>query len=112
MAADDVFKPEGANGAHELAFSIANRLVLFAGGGVDGEVGEDLEEVVLDDVKQGSDLVVKLAAVFDAEVLSHGDLNGADVIAVPDGLEHGVGEAGVEDVLDRLFAEEMVDAEY
>ena len=33
------------------------------------------------------------------------------MVAVPQRLEHGVGEPGVDDVLHRLLAEKVVDAE-
>ena len=46
-------------------------------------------------------LLVEGAAALDAEVLGHGDLHLADVAGVPDRLQQGVGEAQVEDVLDR-----------
>ena len=48
---------------------------------------------------------------FDAEALGHRDLHVLDVVAVPDRLEERVGEAEVEDVLHRLLAEVVVDAE-
>ena len=45
------------------------------------------------------------------ERLGHVDLDVVDVLAVPDRLEEAVGEAQGEDVLRRLLAEEVVDAE-
>ena len=45
------------------------------------------------------------------ERLGHVDLHVVDVVAVPDRLEQAVGEAEGEDVLRRLLAEEVVDAE-
>jgi hypothetical protein len=71
--------------------------------------GQDLEQVVLHHVAQGSDGVVEAAAVLDAEVLGHRDLDVVDVLAVPDRLEDRVGEAQIEDVHHRLLAEEVVD---
>jgi hypothetical protein len=47
----------------------------------------------------------------DAEVLGGGDLDVVDVVAVPHRLEQEVGEAEREDVLHRLLAEVVVDAE-
>ena len=49
--------------------------------------------------------------MLDAELLGHGDLDVVDVAAVPDGLEDGVAEAQRQDVLHRLFAQVVVDAE-
>ena len=45
----------------------------------------------------------------DAELLVDGDLHMIDVIAIPDRLEHAVGEAQHQDVLDRFLAEIMID---
>ncbi len=76
-----------------------------------GDQGHQLEEVVLDDVAGGTDAVVVAGAAADADVLGHGDLHVVDVVGVPDRLEHVVGEAHRQDVLDRLLAEVVVDAE-
>ena len=72
---------------------------------------QDLHDVVLDDVAQRPGGLVEAAAVLDAELLGHGDLDVVDVAAVPDRLEDGVGEAQGQDVLDRLLAQVVVDAE-
>ncbi len=42
---------------------------------------------------------------------SHGDLDVIDIIPVPDRLKEGVGEAEGQDILDRLLAQVMIDAE-
>jgi len=75
------------------------------------DVREHLEEVVLDHVADDARLVVELAAPFHAERLGHRDLDVLDVVAVEDRLEERVGETEVEEVLHRLFAEVVVDAE-
>ena len=49
--------------------------------------------------------------MLDADRLGHGDLHMVDPVAVPDRLEQPVGEAEGHDVLHRLLAEEVVDAE-
>ncbi len=67
--------------------------------------------MVLDDVARGADAVVVARAASDADVLGHRDLHVVDVVRVPDGLEHLVREAQGEEVLDRLLAEVVVDAE-
>jgi hypothetical protein len=67
--------------------------------------------VVLDDVAGGADAVVVAGAAADADVLGHRDLHVVDVVAVPDRLEHGVAEPERQDVLHRLLAEVVVDAE-
>ena len=53
--------------------------------------------------------IVEAAAMADAEFLVDGDLDMVDVVAIPDRLEHAVGEAQHQDVLHRLLAEVMID---
>ena len=64
-----------------------------------------------DHVAVGARLLVEAGAGADPERLRHVDLDVVDVVAVPDRLEEAVGEAQGEDVLRRLLAEEVVDAE-
>ena len=64
-----------------------------------------------DHVAIGAGLLVEGDAVADIEQLGHVDLHVVDEIAVPDRLKEAIGEAEGEDVLRRLLAEEMVDAE-
>ena len=72
---------------------------------------EDLEEVGHDHVLEGAGGLVEADAVVDREGLGHVDLDVVDVVPVPDGLEEPVGEAEGQDVLRRLLAQEVVDAE-
>ena len=67
--------------------------------------------MVLDHVPDGPRLFVEAAPLFDPEILGHGDLDAAHVVPIPDGLQKRIGEAGVGDVLHRLLAQEVVDAE-
>ena len=60
-------------------------------------------------VAQRAGRVVETAAVADAELLVDGDLDVVDMVAVPDRLEHAVGEAQHQDVLHRFLAEIMID---
>ena len=53
----------------------------------------------------------RIAAAFHADRFGHGDLHMVDAVAVPDRLEHAIGKAQRHDVLDRFFAEEVVDPE-
>ena len=72
---------------------------------------EDLEQVGDDHVAVGAGLLVEAGALAEPERLRHVDLHVIDEVAVPDRLEQAVGEAEGEDVLRRLLAEEMIDAE-
>ena len=67
--------------------------------------------MVLDQVAHRAGAVVVAGAGADPEVLGGGDLDVVDVVAVPQRLEHPVGEAERHDVLDRLLAQVVVDAE-
>ncbi len=60
-------------------------------------------------VAQRAGCVVEAAAVADAELFVDGDLHVIDVVAIPDRLEHAVGEAQHQDVLHRLLAEIVID---
>ena len=73
--------------------------------------GQHLHDVVLHDVAQRPGRLVEAAPVLDPDALGHRDLDLLDVAAVPDGLEDGVGEPQGQDVLDRLLAHVVVDAE-
>ena len=63
------------------------------------------------DVAQRPDRIVEVAAVLDPEVLGHRDLDGRDVVPVPDRLQHGVREPQVDDLLGPHLAEVVVDPE-
>ena len=64
-----------------------------------------------DHVAIGAGLLIERDPIADIERLGHVDLHVIDEIAVPDRLEQAVGETEREDVLRRLLAEEMIDAE-
>ncbi len=59
----------------------------------------------------GAGLLVESDPIADVERLRHVDLNMIDEIAVPDRLEQAIGKTEGEDVLRRLLAEEVIDAE-
>ena len=65
--------------------------------------------MVLHHISQSARLFVIGAPVADAEVFAHRDLHVVDVTAIPDRFEDAVGKTEDHDVLDRLFAEIMVD---
>ncbi len=111
LAADQVGAAQRVDGEEHLLLRVAQRLDVRADRRLHGEERDGLHQVVLHDVAQRPDLLVEGAAALDAEVLGHGDLHPADVVAVPDRLEEGVREPEVQDVLDRLLAEVVVDAE-
>ena len=66
--------------------------------------------MILEDVPNGADALVETAAAAHAKCFRHGDLRALDVLGIPDRLQKRVGEPEIQKVLDRLFAEEMIDA--
>jgi hypothetical protein len=54
--------------------------------------------------------IIEGRAIAYAEILGHGDLDAAHMIAVPDRLEHRIGKPRVEQILHRFLAKEVVDA--
>ena len=72
---------------------------------------QHLEQVGDDHVAVRAGRLVEPDALLERQRLGHVDLHVVDVVAVPDRLEQAVGEAEGEDVLRRLLAEEVVDAE-
>ena len=62
-------------------------------------------------VAVGAGLLVEADPLAEVERLRHVDLDVIDEIPIPDRLEQAIGEAKREDVLRRLLAEEVVDAE-
>src|SRR5581483_6018881 len=74
------------------------------------EVRQNLEQMILHHVADSAGLIVKSAAPLHAEILRHGDLHAADVVANPEGFEKFVGEAEKQHVMHRAFAQVVVDA--
>ena len=95
--------------AQHLDLLVAHLLRGEVDGRLHRDVAQQLEHVVLNEVAQRADRVVVLGARADADVFGRGDLHLLDVVAVPPGLEHAVGEAERQQVLDRLLAEVVVD---
>ncbi|MFK4542229.1 hypothetical protein RKD29_001825 [Streptomyces tendae] len=100
-----------ADRAQHLGLLRRQRVRVEGGGLLHRGQGEQLEQVVLDDVARRADAVVVAGPTADADVLGHGDLHVVHVGPVPDRLEHRVGEAQRQDVLDGLLAQVVVDAE-
>ena len=72
---------------------------------------QDFEQVVLDDVAQHPGLLVERPARPHAHGLGGGDLDVVHVLPRPQRLEDAVREPEHQDVLDRLLAQVVVDAE-
>ncbi len=88
----------------------ANGVGIEGVGGFHGGETEHLHEMVLHHVSEGTCGLVVPGAVFDADGLSHGDLDMVDVLTIPERFKDGVGEPEDQKVLHRFFAEVVVDA--
>ncbi len=60
--------------------------------------------------RNGARRIVESSAALDRQGLGDGDLDVVDAVPVPQRFEQAVGKAQREDVLNRLFAEVMIDA--
>ena len=67
--------------------------------------------MILDHVAHRAGFFIVAAASFDAERLGDGDLHMIDVRVVPQRLQQDVGETQRHEVLHRLLAEIVIDAE-
>ena len=111
LPADDLARLDRQHGAEDLVLLLADRARLERGRRLHRHEGEHLEQVGDDHVAVGAGRLVEAGSRLEAEGLGHVDLHVVDVVAVPDRLEQPVGEPEGEDVLRRLLAEEVVDAE-
>ena len=68
--------------------------------------------MILHHVAQGSRVFVVASPVPDADLFCHRDRHVVDIASVPDRLEERIGETECQDILNRLLAEVVVDAEY
>ena len=109
LAADVVRRDRRRASREQRVQRVLERRRVAARGRLDRGRGDDLHEVVDDDVAQRADGVVEVAAIGDAEVLGHRDLHRRDVVAVPHRLEQGVREPQVERLGDAHLPEEVVD---
>ena len=109
LAADVVGRVRLADRPEQGDHAVLERLGVAARRRLHRRGGDHLHEVVDDDVAQRADRVVEVAAILDAEVLGHRDLDALDVVPVPDRLEHRVREAQEEDLLEAHLPEEVVD---
>ena len=111
LAADHAVGADRLHRAEDLAGLLDDRAPVERGRRLHGHEAEHVEEVRDDHVAVGAGLLVEAGAVVDRERLRDVDLDVVDVVLVPDRLEHAVGEAQRDQVLDRLAPEEVVDPE-
>src|SRR4029079_11129747 len=102
---------ERANCTQYFRALVTQRFVIRADRRLHGQVGDDLQHVVLHDVANGAHFLVKGTSAFDTHFFRHRDLYAVDDRWVPERFEERVGEPEIEEVLHRLLAEIVVDAE-
>ena len=102
---------QGPNRPQHLRLLVAQRLAPGGRRRLHGEISDDLQQMILDDVADDAGLLVEGAAALDAERLGHRDVHALDVLPVPDRLEKRVGEPEVQDVLHRFLAQVVIDSE-
>jgi hypothetical protein len=100
----------GAHGLHRLDLFIAHTVGAQISGRLHSNQGCDLKDVVLNHVAHDTGLLVVSAATFDAYGFGVRDLNVVNVLAIPQRLEDTVGEAKDQQILNRLFAQVVVNA--
>jgi hypothetical protein len=109
LAPDVILRGDGSQGLQDLDLLIAQRLGIEGHRRLHCDQGEQLEHVTLHHVPDNALDIVVAGAVLHSNALSHRDLHVIHVVAVPQGLEDGVGEAEGEDVLHGLLAQVVVD---
>ena len=98
------------DGAQDFHFFVAQVVRAERVRRLHGDQGQHLQGVALHHVAQLARMVEIARARLDADRLGDRHLDAVNVAAVPERLKQGVGEPKHEDVLDRLFAEIMVNA--
>ncbi len=111
LAANDLARAQRRDGLEDFHLFVANGLAVPAGGGLHRKMSDDLKQMVLHDITDSADLVVKCPASLHAKLLCHRDLHAGDVPAIPDGFEDFIFETEVQKVADRGFAEVVIDPE-
>ena len=111
LPADHVLRVDRQHAAKDLVLFLADRPRLQRRRWFHRHEGENLEQMGDDHVAIRSGRLVERRTFAEPERLGNVDLHVIDEVAVPDRLEQPVGEAECEDVLRRLLAEEVIDAE-
>src|SRR5579864_2700018 len=110
LATNEVLRLESRYRLQHLHFLIAYGFTVGARRRLHREIRQNLKEMILHDVPDGSGLVVETPAPLDTEVLSHGELHALDVFATPEGLQEQVGEPEEHHVAHRSLAQVVIDA--
>lgn len=104
---DRIFFSEGP---HHLELFVADAIRTEVGWGFHGDEAQELEQMVLNHVSEGTGGVVIRASFFHAHWFARGDLDVIDESMIPEWLKNGIGEPQHHDVLGGFFAEVVIDA--
>ncbi len=105
-----VLTSERSYGFEHPYFFIPDRFTVEGFGRLHGQVAKDLEQVVLNHITDSSGHIVKCPSALDPKILRHGDLHGFDMIFVPNGFEQRVDKTKEDQIVDRSFAQIVVDS--
>jgi len=111
LTTDHVVGLQRAHRLKDLRFFAVHGSKISGSRGLHRKQRDDLEEMVLDDVAQTAGGFVKRAAALHTEGFREDYLDAGHVVAIPDRLQKGVGEAKIKDVHNRFLSEEVIDAE-
>ncbi len=111
LSAHHVLRPQRRDRLEDFHLLVADRLAVGPDRRLHRQVAQDLEEMVLHHVADGSRLVVERSPALDAEVLRHGELHALDVVPVPEGGQERIREPEEEHVMHRPLSQVVIDAE-
>ena len=104
--------PHDAEGFKGLNFFIPDLLWFRTDWGFHHNEGDDLQQMVLKHVPEGTGPVVIAPALSNANTFGTGNFHMSDIVAVPKGFEDAVGKTGHQEVLYGLLAQVMVNPVY
>ncbi len=102
---------DGPEAAEDFHLGVAHHVGIERVGRFHRDQTEQLKHMVLYHVAQAPRLLRSSWPGPDAFRFAHRDLHMVDILVVPDRLEDAVGEPHDHEILDRLFAQIMIDAE-
>src|ERR1700722_14626368 len=109
LSSNQMLWVQRGNRAEYLDLLVADRVAIYAGGGLHGQKSYDLKHVILDHVADRPGVIVELPPSLDPELLCHRDLHTFNVIPVPDWFQKAIGEAKEQKIENRFFTEVVVD---
>jgi len=109
-AAEYFFVAHGLNGVQDFCLLVAHRVGVERNRRFHGGERDELHDMVGHHVAQRTGVIEVAAASFHSHRFRHRNLHVIDVAAIPYRLEDSIGKAKRHDVLDRLFAQVVIDA--